>query len=350
MDVRRFENKSNILISNNHFNAGRNQQDYSICLNKKSVYAVSSYFYFVTAKTVFYKRFYNFNMYKLITKIYLAFISVVILIAINSCAFKCVTRSKNISYLPADSSKNKAAEKLNVFAPHRKDTLKNVLVFVYGGSWNSGKRSLYNFFGSRWARKNVVTVILDYPKSPGANYDEMATDVAKGVKWVKENIERYGGNPAKIFIAGHSAGGHLATLLTVRNDYFEKQGIANPIKGNILIDAAGLDMYSYLKQENLPADNTFIQTFTNDPENWKAASPMYHLHKGMPPMLIYVGEKTYPSIRAGNDELLKQLKSLDYDTPYYILKGKKHKPMITQFFNTANPRYKEMTEFMKKEK
>ena len=184
----------------------------------------------------------------------------------------------------------------------------------------------------------------------GSNDGIMAICPQRLVKWVKENIERYGGNPEKIFISGHSAGGHLATLVSIRNDYFEKLGIVNPIKGDVLIDAAGLDMYSYLKQEKLPADNTIIQTFTNNPEKWKAASPIYHLHKGMPPMLIYVGEKTYPSIRAGNDELVKELKSLDYNTPYHILKGKKHKPMITQFFNTANPRYKEIIEFMKKEK
>ena len=106
----------------------------------------------------------------MIAKIYSTLISIAVLVTINSCAFKCITRSKNIIYLPADSSINKSQEKLNVFAPHKKDTLKNVLVFVYGGGWNSGKRSLYNFFGSRWARKNIVTVIIDYPKSPGANY------------------------------------------------------------------------------------------------------------------------------------------------------------------------------------
>lgn len=171
-----------------------------------------------------------------------------------------------------------------------------------------------------------VIVILDYPKSPGANYDEMAVDVATGVKWVKGNIEQYGGNPDKIFISGHSAGGHLATLVTVCNDYFKKPGIVNPIKGDILIDAAGLDMYNYLKHENLPADDTFIQTFTNDPETWKAASPMYHLHKGMPPMLIYVGAKTYPYIRAGNDTFVSKLKGLDYNTAYHILKGKNINP------------------------
>jgi acetyl esterase/lipase len=283
----------------------------------------------------------------LIHKLFLRLFCLVLLFAASSCAFNCINRYKNITYLQADSLKNKAAEKLNVFAPHKKDTLKNVLVFVYGGSWNSGKRSLYNFFGSRWARKNVVTVILDYPKSPGADYDEMAADVAKGIKWVKENIERYGGNPDKIFIAGHSAGGHLATLITVRNDYFDKLGIANPIKGNILIDAAGLDMYSYLKQENFPADNTYIRTFTNEQANWKAASPIYHLHKKMPPMLIYTGAKTYPSIKAGNESFVTALNRNGCDIPLHILKGKKHVAMITQFFYTGNHRYKEIIAFMR---
>jgi len=248
--------------------------------------------------------------------------------------------------LNADTAINRAAQELNVFAPRKHAAAKDVFVFIYGGNWNSGKKSLYNFLGNRMARKDVVTVVIDYPKSPQSDYDEMATDAAKAVKWVKENIARYGGNPDKIFISGHSAGGHLAALISVRDVYFSKLGIANPIKGTILIDAAGLDMYSFLKQENYPDDNTYIQTFTNNPDNWKAASPVYHLQKGMPPMLIYVGGRTYPSIKLGNDLLVAGLKKLDYKPPYYILKRKKHKHMITQFLNSGNKRYKEITSFM----
>jgi len=268
----------------------------------------------------------------------------------TSCVFKRVSRSKNITYLNADTVANRAAQELNVFAPRKNAAPKDVFVFIYGGTWNSGKKSLYNFLGNRMARKNVVTVVIDYPKSPQANYDEMATDAAKAIKWVKENIARFGGNPDKIFVSGHSAGGHLAALISVRDDYFGKLGIVNPIKGTILIDAAGLDMYSFLKQENYPADNTYIQTFTNNPDNWKAGSPLYHLHKGMPPMLIYVGGRTYPSIKIGNDLLVADLKKLGYNPPYYILERKKHKPMITQFLNSGNRRYKEITSFMQNSK
>ena len=267
-------------------------------------------------------------------------------ILFTSCAFKNIKRSKNITYLAADDVANKPAEKLNVFAPKKSAQLKEVLIFIHGGSWNSGRKEIYNFFGSRWARKDVVTVIVDYPKSPKAGYDEMAIDVATSVKWVKENISTYGGDPNKIFISGHSAGGHLAALVGIKKEYFSRVGMANPLKGIILIDAAGLDMYGYLKGEGFEPGNSYLNTFSNDPKIWKEASPMYFLHNEMPPMLIYRGSKTYPSIEVSNEKFITVLKAFIPNPDYRILVGKKHVPMITQFFNTGNDRYKEMKAFM----
>ena len=275
-------------------------------------------------------------------------ILLVILFIFSGCAFKKVARSKNIIYLAADSLQNVAEQRLNIYSPHKNDALKEVLVFIYGGNWNSGKRSLYSFLGNRMARKNIVTVIIDYPKSPKANYKEMATDAAMAVKWVTQNINKYGGDADKIFVSGHSAGGHLAALIAVDDRYFKQLNIANPVKGVILIDAAGLDMYSYLKSENFPDSNTYLKTFTNDTTTWKAASPLYLLHANMPPMLIYQGGKTYPSIAAGNREFVTALNKLGNKPVYHIIKGKKHIPMITQFLNPWNAHYQEMIDFMKK--
>ena len=269
------------------------------------------------------------------------------LFCLPGCAFKTVYRSKNITYLHADSAKDRSSQTLNVFAPAKRNQLTDVLIFVYGGAWNSGRKEIYNFFGTRWARKNMLTVIVDYPKSPKANYDEMAFDIAKSVKWVKENIASYGGNPDRIFISGHSAGGHLAALVGIKKDYFLRAGIANPLKGIVLIDAAGLDMYGYLKAESFEPGNTYLNTFTNDPEIWKEASPMYHLHENMPPMLIYRGGKTYPSIEESNEKFVTALKAYVPVPDYHILKNKKHVPMILQFFNSSNARYREIDGFMK---
>lgn len=278
------------------------------------------------------------------------FKSIILMISIvglYSCAFKSINRSKNITYLPADETANKPAQTLNIFSPKKSAQLKEVLIFVYGGSWNSGRKEIYNFFGTRWARKDVVTVVVDYPKTPKAGYDEMAIDVAKAVKWVKENIKNYGGNPDKIFISGHSAGGHLAALVAIKKEYFSRVGIANPLKGIILIDAAGLDMYGYLKSENFEPGNSYLNTFSNDPKIWKEASPIYFLHKDMPPLLIYRGSRTYPSIEVSNEKFVTALKAFVPDPNYKILAGKKHVPMIAQFFNTGNLRYKEIKTFMK---
>ena len=263
------------------------------------------------------------------------------------CAFKNINRTKNIIYLPADIATGKSNQKLNVFAPAKRKQLTGVLIFVHGGSWNSGRKEFYNFFGTRWARKSVLTVIVDYPKSPRANYDEMASDIAKSVKWVKENIASYGGDPDRIFISGHSAGGHLAALVGIKNDYFMRAGIANPLKGIVLIDAAGLDMFGYLKDEAFEPGNTYLNTFTNDPKIWKEASPIYHLHKNMPPMLIYRGGKTYPSIEESNEKFVTALKAYVTRPEYNVLAGKRHIPMILQFFNKGNGRYKEIINFMK---
>lgn len=292
------------------------------------------YFYFVSyCMKLFYSIFIN-----------------IVLFSFNSCAFKSINRNKNITYLPVDKTTDKPAQKLNVFAPKKSDDLKEVLIFVHGGSWNSGRKEIYNFFGTRWARKDVVTVIVDYPKSPKAGYDEMAMNVATAVKWVKENIKTYGGDPDKIFISGHSAGGHLAALVGIKKEYFERVGTANPLKGIILIDAAGLDMYGYLQGENFEPGNTYLNTFSNDPKIWKEASPLYFLHSNMPPMLIYRGSKTYPSIEESNEKFVTVLKAFVPKPNYTILSGKKHVPMITQFFNTSNNRYKEMKAFMAKAK
>ena len=234
---------------------------------------------------------------------------------------------------------------LNIFAP-RKASNENVMVYIHGGNWNSGKKSLYNFLGTRFARKGIVTVVIDYPLSPEATYLEMSEASSLAIKWVKENIKKYGGNPDRIFVSGHSAGGHLAALISLDDVYFNSLQIPNPVKGIILIDAAGLDMYGYLKGEKFPKDHTYLKTFTQDSAGWKKATPLYHLRENMPPMLIYRAENTYPSIEKSHVKFIKALKARDAVYRYQVLKGKKHVTMITQFFRTWNPRYDEIISFM----
>jgi dipeptidyl aminopeptidase/acylaminoacyl peptidase len=268
------------------------------------------------------------------------------LLTLSGCSLRPITRTKDVVYLAQDKVSSQQEQRLNIFAPKSKKVLKDVIVFIHGGNWNSGRKGQYNIIGSPWAKKEIVYVIIDYPLTPSATYKEMAIASAKSVKWVKENIAQYGGNPERIFVSGHSAGGHLAALIAIDNSYFENLNIKNPIAGTILIDAAGLDMYGYLMEEKFPKENTYIKTFTNDPKIWKEATPLYHLHKNMPPMIMFRGGKSYPSIISSNEKFVKTLTDYVSGTPYHVQKNKKHVPMITQFFFPWNRRYGQIKQFM----
>jgi hypothetical protein len=114
----------------------------------------------------------------------------------------------------------------------------------------------------------------------------------------------------------------------------------------VLIDAGGLDMYSYLMEHQAGEAKRYLPTFTNRPEEWKAASPLYHLSAGAPPLLIYRGGKTYPSIIKSHQNFLKVLK-VYVPQPYYKVQKKLgHIAMIVQFVYSPNRRYREIKRFM----
>ncbi len=261
----------------------------------------------------------------------------------SGCAFRRVTTTRDITYQPVNLSKGTEAQKLDVYAPKKTPERSPVLIFVHGGNWNSGNKNLYKFLGKRLARKKITAVIISYPLSPGANYQQMETAVRNAVQWTRQNIGSYGADANQLFLSGHSAGGHLAALVGLRQDTVAAQRL---VKGLVLIDAAGLDMHGYLHEAKFSAGHTYLKTFTADSTNWKDATPLFHFHQNMVPMLVYMGGKTYPSIQKSTARFLAEAKAFNPAPVYHLQKGKHHIPMILQFFWTWNPRYKQIKTFM----
>ncbi len=248
--------------------------------------------------------------------------------------------------MQASSAMNLPEMQLNIFAPKKAANLP-VLIFYYGGSWKSGKKEMYNFLGNRLARRGVVTVIVDYPLNPEFQVPAMEVAVTNAVIWTTENIKEFGGNPDQLFVSGHSAGGHLASLVAVKDSNFEKWGKENPLKGAVLIDPAGLDMYSYLMETGEGEGKKYTNAFTTDPMIWKQSSPIFFLEQGQIPMLILEGEETYPSIQAGRGRFMKVVEEKNLDVKLEVYPKKKHIPMITQFFWTWSKGYEDMLGFIK---
>lgn len=261
------------------------------------------------------------------------------LVLLTSCG---VTKHKDILYL--QEAEKSIQPSLNIFSPKSKDISEKppVLIFVHGGNWDSGKKEIYSFFGKNFAKKGITTVVVGYTLSPQANYKEMTSQIASAILWTKNNISNYNGNPEKLFLTGHSAGGHLISLAVMNPEY----GIdAKDISGIILNDAAGLDMHHYLQENPPTAANHYLTTWSNNPETWKKASPIFYLNEETPPFLIYVGEKTYPSITTANKRFLEAIQAYQPEVAPVLI-DKKHIPMMTQYLWPWSNRYQEMIEFM----
>jgi acetyl esterase/lipase len=120
-----------------------------------------------------------------------------------------------------------ARQKLDVYVPRGSVATdkRPVVVFFYGGGWAEGARLDYAFAGRAYAARGFVTVIPDYRLVPEVRFPFFVQDGAAAVRWVRDNIARYGGDPARITVAGHSAGAQIAALLTLDKRYLEFQGV-----------------------------------------------------------------------------------------------------------------------------
>jgi acetyl esterase/lipase len=273
---------------------------------------------------------------------YFLFSLTLISLLTTGCFSGRITKSTDITYDSEHSLK------LDVYAQRKKSEPKPVIVFIHGGSWKSGKKSTYKFLGKGLARHGLVAVIIDYRLSQLTAYGGMAMDAANALKWVKQNISTYNGDTTKLFVAGHSAGGHLAALISTDNRYFDSLKIKNPIRGVVLIDGFGLDIYTYLKESANPYENTFTPAFTAIPETWKSASPIFYLKKETPPFLMFLGGKTNRSIFNDNHRFFDSLVKFQPNAKMIIVKRRRHVGMIFQYINRFNKGYKEITDFVEK--
>lgn len=100
-----------------------------------------------------------------------------------------------------------------------------VLIWWYGGGWVKGDRAAYAFTGRAFAKAGYVVVIPDYRKVPQVRFPAFLEDGAEAVRWTRDNVARFGGDPARIAFAGHSAGAYTAVQLALDPKYLTAAGV-----------------------------------------------------------------------------------------------------------------------------
>ncbi len=100
-----------------------------------------------------------------------------------------------------------------------------VVVFLYGSTWRNGERGQYRFVGQRLARSGVLAIVADYRTVPRAMFPGFVEDAAAAVAWARAHASDHGGDPQRLYVAGHSAGAHIAALVGVDARYLAKHGM-----------------------------------------------------------------------------------------------------------------------------
>jgi len=195
---------------------------------------------------------------------------------------------RDIPYEPNTHAKHR----LNIHIPSRKssDELLPVVVHIHGGGWKRGDRSTYfyggPFIGNAISTRGFICVVISY--RVGSTFPQPIHDVANAVKWTLDNIQKYGGDPNKLFISGHSAGAHLATLLVSTPVYLDYAGIPHDaIKGVMALSGVYTVGHPFSDNPNDLQNVLYRQIYVNtifgtNTEQWQIASPAYHLSQRDP--------------------------------------------------------------------
>lgn len=143
-------------------------------------------------------------------------------------------RTAGIAYGPI------VRQQLDVYVPGTDhDQARPVVVFIYGGGWTEGSRDRYRFVASALAERGLITVIPDYRLHPEGAFPVFVSDAALAVAWTIREISRYGGDPDRVFLMGHSAGAHIAALLALDRRHLEVAGSSSDvIRGMIGLSGA----------------------------------------------------------------------------------------------------------------
>lgn len=200
--------------------------------------------------------------------------------------------------------------KLDVYTPKDDTPTHPVIVFFYGGAWETGSKEGYLFAADAFTQKGYVVVIPDYVKYPKVKYPVWQEEAAKAVAWTHNNINKYKGDASNLFVAGHSAGAHIGAILATDGQYLAMvDGSRKWIKA-----FAGLaGPYDFT-----PDEPDYIAMF-GPPERYPLMQVTNYIDGKQPPMLLLwgkkdtvVGEVNITKLKAALDK-----KGGEYKVKYY---------------------------------
>jgi acetyl esterase/lipase len=236
-----------------------------------------------------------------------------------------------------------ARQKLDIYTPLGEASNLPVVIFYYGGSWQSGRRQYYSFVAEALTSRGFSVVIPDYRIYPEAKFPDFVEDGAAAFAWVHENISRFGGDPGKIFLMGHSAGAYIAAMLSLDSQYLHKFGLSpGDVRG--FIGMAGAYDFLPLKWSNL------IKIFGGS-DGIPATQPINFVTASAPPALLLHGATDKIVLASNTRNLAQRLREAGRPIVEIIYPHYKHLTILlylASFLQEGEPVMQDVANFIQR--
>jgi acetyl esterase/lipase len=191
-------------------------------------------------------------------------------------AFGPYQRHANTAYGPDPK------HRLDVYVPDRAGTpSRPMVVFWHGGRWRFGDKADYRFVGAALTELGCVAVLPNYRHYPQVKMPGFMDDAASAGRWAAAHAAEFGADPSRLFLMGHSAGAHMAALLTLDPRYFAAAGQPGPPIAGVIGLSGPYDFLPLLEAD--------MQDMFGPPENFPESQPINFVRGDAPPMLLIHG-------------------------------------------------------------
>lgn len=218
-----------------------------------------------------------------------------------------------------------------------------VVVFFYGGGWVAGSRQGYGFAGSAFAGKGFVAVVPDYRLVPQVRFPGFVEDGALAVKWARDHAADFGGDPRRITLAGHSAGGYIAAMLALDRHFLRDAGVDPRTVRAAALLAAPLDFYPFTEIRGRDALGSWPRPAETQPISFARADA--------PPLFLAAGTADTVVMPRNSQALAARLRALGAPVTLRLYPGKGHVDLasaLSKPFRGTLPVLSESADFLRR--
>ena len=234
--------------------------------------------------------------------------------------------------------------KLDVWVPQgrRRGAQLPVVVFFYGGGWVAGERADYGFVGRAFAAQGFVAIIPDYRLVPQVRFPSFVEDGAQAVKWARDHAAEYGGDPARITLAGHSAGSYIGAMLALDRHYLSQAGVDPSVIRAAALLSGPYDFYPFTEQRGRDALGHWPRP--------RETQPISFVRRDAPPLLLITGTADTTVRPRNSARLAAALDRAGATVELKLYPGRSHidtAKALSPVFRGSNPALADSVAFLK---